>query len=64
MVNIEEAKYSWNVVDGMTLTFGSPEEPYGLIVWGIDRQQNTVCINSKKPFSYKWYRCWIEQMGC
>ena len=36
MVNIEEAKYSWNVVDGMTLTFGSQAEPYGL-AWGLHR---------------------------
>jgi len=36
MVHIEEAKYSWNVVDGMTLTFGSQAEPYGL-AWGLHR---------------------------
>ena len=36
MVNIEEAKYSWTVVDGMTLTFGSQAEPYGL-AWGLHR---------------------------
>ena len=36
MVNIEKAKYSWNVVDGMTLTFGSQAEPYGL-AWGLHR---------------------------
>ena len=36
MVNIEEAKYSWNVVDGVTLTFGSQAEPYGL-AWGLHR---------------------------
>ena len=35
-VNIEEAKYSWNVVDGVTLTFGSQAEPYGL-AWGLHR---------------------------
>ena len=34
MVNIEEAKYSWTVVDGVTLTFGSQAEPYGL-AWGL-----------------------------
>ena len=39
MVNIEEAKYSWNVVDGMTLTFGSQAEPYGL-AWGLHRPSN------------------------
>ncbi len=36
LVNIEEAKYSWNVVDGVTLTFGSQAEPYGL-AWGLHR---------------------------
>jgi len=37
MVNIEEAKYSWNVVeDVLTLTFGSQAEPYGL-AWGLHR---------------------------
>ena len=35
-VNIEEAKYSWNVVDGVTLVFGSQAEPYGL-AWGLHR---------------------------
>ena len=39
MVNIEEAKYSWNVVDGVTLTFGSQAEPYGL-AWGLHRPSN------------------------
>ena len=36
LVNIEEAKYSWNVVDGVILTFGSQAEPYGL-AWGLHR---------------------------
>jgi len=36
MVNIEEAKYTWNVVDGISLTFGSQAEPYGL-AWGLHR---------------------------
>ena len=35
-VEIEEAKYSWSVVDGITLTFGSQAEPYGL-AWGLHR---------------------------
>ena len=39
MVHIEEAKYSWTVVDGMTLTFGSQAEPYGL-AWGLHRPSN------------------------
>ena len=36
MVNIEEAKYSWNVIDNVSLTFGSQAEPYGL-AWGLHR---------------------------
>jgi len=39
LVNIEEAKYSWSVVDGVTLTFGSQAEPYGL-AWGLHRPSN------------------------
>ena len=39
MVNVEEAKYSWNVVDGVSLTFGSQAEPYGL-AWGLHRPSN------------------------
>ena len=38
-VNIEEAKYTWNVVDGLSLTFGSQAEPYGL-AWGLHRPSN------------------------
>ena len=38
-VNIEEANYSWSVVDGITLTFGSQAEPYGL-AWGLHRPSN------------------------
>ena len=36
LVNLEEAKYSWIVLDGVTLTFGSQAEPYGL-AWGLHR---------------------------
>ena len=37
LLNIEEAKYSWNVIeDVLTLTFGSQAEPYGL-AWGLHR---------------------------
>ena len=38
-VEVEEAKYSWSVVDGITLTFGSQAEPYGL-AWGLHRPSN------------------------
>ena len=38
-VEIEEAKYIWSVVDGITLTFGSQAEPYGL-AWGLHRPSN------------------------
>ena len=47
MVNIEEAKYSWNVVDGMTLTFGSQAEPYGL-AWGLHRPSNNSFVSSPR----------------
>ena len=39
LLNIEEAKYSWNVVEGLALTFGSQAEPYGL-AWGLHRPSN------------------------
>ena len=47
MVNIEEAKYSWNVVDGVTLTFGSQAEPYGL-AWGLHRPSNNWFVSSPR----------------
>ena len=50
MVNIEEAKYSWNVVDGMTLTFGSQAEPYGL-AWGLHRPSNNSFVSSPRDHS-------------
>ena len=39
MVNIEEAKYTWNMTDMVALTFGSQAEPYGL-AWGLHRPSN------------------------
>ena len=47
MVNIEEAKYSWTVVDGMTLTFGSQAEPYGL-AWGLHRPSNNWFVSTPR----------------
>jgi len=47
MVNIEEAKYSWNVVDGMTLTFGSQAEPYGL-AWGLHRPSTNWFVSTPR----------------
>jgi len=47
MVNIEEAKYSWNVVDGVTLTFGSQAEPYGL-AWGLHRPSNNWFVSTPR----------------
>jgi len=49
-VNIEEAKYSWNVVDGVTLTFGSQAEPYGL-AWGLHRPSNNWFVSTPREHS-------------
>ena len=46
-VNIEEAKYSWNVVEGVTLTFGSQAEPYGL-AWGLHRPSNNWFVSTPR----------------
>jgi len=50
MVHIEEAKYSWMVVDGMTLTFGSQAEPYGL-AWGLHRPSNNWFVSTPRDHS-------------
>ena len=47
MVNIEEAKYSWTVVDGVALTFGSQAEPYGL-AWGLHRPSNNWFVSTPR----------------
>ena len=48
MVNIEEAKYSWIVIDDvLTLTFGSQAEPYGL-AWGLHRPSNNWFVSSPR----------------
>ena len=46
-VNIEAAKYSWSVVDGITLTFGSQAEPYGL-AWGLHRPSNNWFVSTPR----------------
>ena len=50
MVNIEEAKYTWNVVDGISLTFGSQAEPYGL-AWGLHRPSNNWFVSTPRDHS-------------
>ena len=50
MVNIEEANYSWSVVDGFTLTFGSQAEPYGL-AWGLHRPSNNWFVSTPRDHS-------------
>ena len=46
-VNIEEANYSWSVVDGFTLTFGSQAEPYGL-AWGLHRPSSNWFVSTPR----------------
>ena len=50
LVNVEEAKYSWSVVDGVTLTFGSQAEPFGL-AWGLHRPSNNWFVSSPRDHS-------------
>ena len=50
LVNVEEANYSWSVVDGVTLTFGSQAEPYGL-AWGSHRPSNNWFVSSPRDHS-------------
>ena len=50
MVNVEEAKYSWSVVDGVTLTFGSQAEPYGL-AWGLHRPSDNWFVSTPREHS-------------
>ena len=47
MVNIEEAKYSWSVVEGVDLTFGSQAEPYGL-AWGLHRPSTNWFVSTPR----------------
>tara|TARA_Y100000593_G_scaffold91694_1_gene181219 strand:- start:8377 stop:9201 length:825 start_codon:yes stop_codon:yes gene_type:complete len=44
MFNIEEAKYSWNVTDDVTLTFGQQATPYG-IAWGLHRPSENSFVS-------------------
>ena len=46
-VNIEEANYSWSVVDGISLTFGSQAEPYGL-AWGLHRPSSNWFVSTPR----------------
>ena len=47
LVNLEEAKYSWIVLDGVTLTFGSQAEPYGL-AWGLHRPATNWFVSTPR----------------
>ena len=47
MMNIEEANYSWFVVDGISLTFGSQAEPYGL-AWGLHRPSSNWFVSTPR----------------
>jgi hypothetical protein len=44
MFNIEEAKYSWNVTDDVSLTFGQQATPYG-IAWGLHRPSENSFVS-------------------
>jgi len=46
-VNIEEANYSWSAFEGVTLTFGSQAEPYGL-AWGLHRPSNNWFVSTPR----------------
>ena len=50
MVNIEEAKYMWNIVDGVTMSFGSQAEPFGL-AWGLHRPSNNWFVSMPREHS-------------
>ena len=50
LVNIEEANYSWNVSDNVSLTFGSQAEPYGL-AWGLHRPSNNWFVSTPRDHS-------------
>jgi len=50
LVNVEEAKYSWNVSDNVNLTFGSQAEPYGL-AWGLHRPSNNWFVSTPRDHS-------------
>ena len=47
LVNIEEANYSWNVSDNVSLTFGSQADPYGL-AWGLHRPSNNWFVSTPR----------------
>ncbi len=43
-VSVEEAKYTWNVTDKVTATFGLQATPYGL-AWGLHRPSNNSFVS-------------------
>ena len=47
MINIEEARYCWHPVDGISLTFGSQAEPYGL-AWGLHRPSSNWFVSTPR----------------
>jgi len=49
-VNVEEAKYNWNMTDAITLTFGSQAEPYGL-AWGLHRPSANAWASTPREHS-------------
>lgn len=49
-VNVEEAKYNWNMTDAITLTFGSQAEPYGL-AWGLHRPSANDWVSTPREHS-------------
>ena len=50
MVNVEEAKYSWSIIDNVSMTFGSQAEPYGL-AWGLHRPSNNWFVSTPRDHS-------------
>ena len=46
-VNIEEPNYSWSPGDGLSFTFGSQAEPYGL-AWGLHRPSGNWFVSSPR----------------
>ena len=50
LVNIEAAKYSCNVSDNVTLSFGSQADPYGL-AWGLHRPSNNWFVSTPRDHS-------------
>ena len=63
MFNIEEAKYSWNVTDDVSLTFGQQAEPYGL-AWGLHRPSNNSFVSLPREHSiYEGVGLSVNKLG-